>query len=119
VQEREYPLTGRGRRLARSRTPAEGEPWRAVLAEADVDVEIARSLAAAAESAARDTGVPAPVNHRPAGRTWVFLLGGRWLDPVEAVDVVDAWLAAFDANLGPEWPGARGYAWRRVLEAAA
>jgi hypothetical protein len=109
-----------GRRLALDvRPPAAGEPWRAVLDAGDVDADLAHGLASAARFPAWDTKQWPPVDFHPDGYGWWFTIGARQVDPVEAVDVVDEWLAAFDASLGPEWEGARAWAWRSALETAA
>jgi hypothetical protein len=96
------------------RTPATGEPWRAVIVEAEVDEHLAHRLASAARFPAWDNGQTPPVDFEPngPGAGWTFTAGARQLDPVQVVDVVDAWLAAFDEGLGPEWSGARAWAWQ-------
>jgi hypothetical protein len=98
------------------RPPATGEPWRAVVVEAQVDAQLAHRLASAARFPAWDTGVSPPVDFSPAWSGWRFSVGAREVGPVDAVDIVDGWLAAFDAALGPEWQGARTWAWRSALK---
>jgi hypothetical protein len=97
------------------RPPAPGEPWRAVVVEAQVDDHLAHRLAAAARFPAWDTEQTPPVDYEPAGAGWTFTIGARVVGPVEVVDAVDAWLTGFDGVLGPELARVRAWAWGLAL----
>lgn len=99
--------------------PAEGEDWRSLVDENDLDERLAHHLASLARLQADTAGAAPPVSYEPIwqetrhARQWRFTIDGHEVIPVQAIDATDAFLAALD-DRGPG-SNTRAWAWGLVL----